>query len=87
MDHNRGYEPGNVRWMTRREQDHPNQTELPLRFDAVQLLLPLEGFAFRSPRPSFNSPSIAPHTSDPSASMASLAGAGRMPSQTSGALF
>ena len=35
IDHNRGYEPGNVRWMTRREQDHPNQTELPLRFDAV----------------------------------------------------
>jgi hypothetical protein len=41
LDHNRGYEPGNVQWMTRREQDHPDQIELPLRLDTVQLLLPL----------------------------------------------
>ena len=49
LDHNRGYEPGNVQWMTRRQQDHPNQTEPPLRFDSVQLLLPLEGLAFSQP--------------------------------------
>jgi hypothetical protein len=51
-DHNRGYEPSNVQWMTRREQDHPDQIELPLQLDAVQLLLPLEGFVFRSARSS-----------------------------------
>jgi hypothetical protein len=73
MDHNRGYEPGNVRWMTRREQDHPDQTELPLRFEAVQLFLPLEGFGFQSALRSSELSSIAPNTPGPPGSTASLA--------------
>lgn len=67
IDHNRGYEPGNVRWMSRREQDHPNQTELPLRFEAVQLLLPLEGICFQPARPSSDSRGIAPLRHPPQA--------------------
>jgi hypothetical protein len=63
IDHRRGYEPGNVRWMSRREQDHPHQIELPLRVETVQLRLPLERFGLQSALPSSDSPSIAPNPS------------------------
>jgi hypothetical protein len=73
IDHSRGYEPGNVRWMSRREQDHPNQIELPLRVEAVQLRLPLERFGFQSALPPSYSPGIAPNPSGADGTTASLA--------------